>query len=123
MPQLICAMGFISSARRAHQTHQKRFGVLWRLPCRVRGSPGLGQCDAIRASVTGGDLGPANDRRLRSIQVTSEYAPVAGFGFPGPLRDALMSAILAGKKTATSSLLVEYERDGEPAPKSVIERP
>lgn len=33
---------------------------------------------------------------------------------PGPLRDRLVSAVLAGEKIATSSLLAEYEDDGEP---------
>ncbi|MFF2050964.1 ASCH domain-containing protein [Leifsonia sp. NPDC058194] len=42
--------------------------------------------------------------------------PLAEFGFPGTLRDRLVAAILAGEKTATSSLLVEYEREGEPLP-------
>src|SRR5450432_1497658 len=42
--------------------------------------------------------------------------PVAEFGFPGPLRDALVAAILDGRKTTTSSLLVGYEIDGEPPP-------
>lgn len=36
----------------------------------------------------------------------------AEFGFPGELRDILLSALLAGNKTSTSSLLVEYEREG-----------
>src|SRR3954462_3463873 len=31
--------------------------------------------------------------------------PVAEFGFPGELRDRLVPAILAGKKTATTGLL------------------
>jgi uncharacterized protein YhfF len=43
--------------------------------------------------------------------------PVAQFGFPGPLRDQLVAAILSGQKTATSSLLLEYELDpGDPMP-------
>jgi uncharacterized protein YhfF len=41
--------------------------------------------------------------------------PVAEFAFPGPLRDALVSAIGAGRKTATTSLRVEYEN--EPLPR------
>lgn len=44
--------------------------------------------------------------------------PVAEFAFPGPLRDALVTAILDGRKTTTSSLLVEYENDGEPLPQA-----
>src|SRR3982751_6316518 len=42
--------------------------------------------------------------------------PRAYFAFPGPLRDQLVSAILAGTKTATSSLVVDYERDDEKLP-------
>lgn len=42
--------------------------------------------------------------------------PVAEFAFPGPLRDQLVAAILTGEKTTTSSLAIEYERDGEPLP-------
>lgn len=42
--------------------------------------------------------------------------PLAEFAFPGPLRDRLVAAILAGEKTSTSSLLHEYEIDGDPVP-------
>ena len=42
--------------------------------------------------------------------------PRAEFAFPGPLRDELVAAILAGDKTSTTGLLVEYEREGEPLP-------
>lgn len=42
--------------------------------------------------------------------------PVAEFAFPGPLRDQLVAAILDGSKTTTTSLLVEYEDEGEPLP-------
>jgi uncharacterized protein YhfF len=40
--------------------------------------------------------------------------PVAEFGFPGPLRDALVAAILRGEKTSTTGLLEEHRRDGTP---------
>jgi uncharacterized protein YhfF len=33
--------------------------------------------------------------------------------FPGPLRDQLVSAILSGEKTSTTSLLTEYEIEVE----------
>jgi uncharacterized protein YhfF len=39
--------------------------------------------------------------------------PVAEFGFPGPLRDRLVAAILSGEKTSTTGLLEEYRREGE----------
>lgn len=42
----------------------------------------------------------------------------AHFGFPGPLRDRLVAAILSGAKTSTSSLLLEYEHDDEPLPRA-----
>jgi uncharacterized protein YhfF len=44
--------------------------------------------------------------------------PVAEFGFPGPLRDLLVNAILSGSKTSTSSLVLGYERDNEPLPEA-----
>ena len=40
--------------------------------------------------------------------------PVAELGFPGPLRDTLVAAILRGEKTATCGLLEEYRREGTP---------
>jgi uncharacterized protein YhfF len=42
--------------------------------------------------------------------------PIAEFGFPGPLRDRLVAAILAGTKTSTSSILLEYSIEDEPLP-------
>jgi uncharacterized protein YhfF len=42
----------------------------------------------------------------------------AEFAFPGPLRDKLVTAILAGRKTSTSSLLAEYERELERLPRA-----
>jgi uncharacterized protein YhfF len=42
--------------------------------------------------------------------------PPAEFGFPGPLRDKLVAAILRGEKTSTTGLLAEYERERAPAP-------
>jgi uncharacterized protein YhfF len=41
---------------------------------------------------------------------------ICEFGFPGPLRDRLVDAVLSGVKTATSSLLADWERDGEQPP-------
>jgi uncharacterized protein YhfF len=40
----------------------------------------------------------------------------AEFGFPGPQRDRLVAAILAGRKTATCGLHEEYARRGEALP-------
>jgi uncharacterized protein YhfF len=38
----------------------------------------------------------------------------AEFAFPGPLRDRLVAAILAGDKTSTTGLHEEYVREGTP---------
>jgi uncharacterized protein YhfF len=38
------------------------------------------------------------------------------FAFPGPLRDALVSAVLNGLKVSTTSLQLEYELEGSPLP-------
>jgi uncharacterized protein YhfF len=46
----------------------------------------------------------------------SEDLPVAEFAFPGPLRDQLVAAIMAGDKTTTSGLVADYEHGGEPLP-------
>jgi len=45
-----------------------------------------------------------------------DQLPVVEFAFPGPLRDRLVNAIGSGVKTATSSLLLEYEVGDEPLP-------
>jgi uncharacterized protein YhfF len=42
---------------------------------------------------------------------------LAEFAFPGPLRDRLVAAILAGEKTTASGLLAEYEHYREELPK------
>jgi uncharacterized protein YhfF len=41
---------------------------------------------------------------------------ICEFGFPGPLRDRLVAAVLAGAKTATTSLLAEWEHEKEALP-------
>ncbi|WP_091300101.1 ASCH domain-containing protein [Micromonospora halophytica] len=46
--------------------------------------------------------------------MTSPDLPRFEFAFPGPLRDQLVAAVLAGTKTSTTGLLQDYERDGEP---------
>ena len=40
--------------------------------------------------------------------------PVAEFAFLGPVRDALVAAILAGEKTSTTGLHEEFVREGAP---------
>ncbi|WP_307784271.1 ASCH domain-containing protein [Salinibacterium sp. SWN248] len=42
--------------------------------------------------------------------------PRSEFGFPGPMRDTLVAAILAGEKTSTTSTLVEYGIENDPLP-------
>ena len=42
--------------------------------------------------------------------------PKAEFMFPGPERDRLVGLILAGTKTTTAALMIEYEEDDEPLP-------
>ena len=42
--------------------------------------------------------------------------PAVEFAFPGPLRDQLVAAILAGEKTTTTGLVADYEREHEPLP-------
>jgi uncharacterized protein YhfF len=46
-----------------------------------------------------------------------EDLPIAEFAFPGPLRDLLVAAILAGAKTTTSGLVADYEHEGSPLPR------
>lgn len=45
-----------------------------------------------------------------------DLLPLAEFAFPGPLRDRLVAAILAGTKTSTTGTLIEYQVDAEPLP-------
>ena len=42
--------------------------------------------------------------------------PVFQFAFPGPLRDALVAAVLDGTKTTTTGLVQDFELDGDPLP-------
>lgn len=42
--------------------------------------------------------------------------PTAQFGFPGPLRDLLVAAVLDGSKTATTGVVAAYEHEGEALP-------
>jgi uncharacterized protein YhfF len=42
--------------------------------------------------------------------------PLVEFAFPGPLRDQLVAAVVSGAKTATTGLVLEYERENEPLP-------
>jgi uncharacterized protein YhfF len=42
--------------------------------------------------------------------------PLAEFAFPGPVRDALVAAILTGDKTSTTGLVADFEKCGDPLP-------
>ncbi|WUH93762.1 ASCH domain-containing protein [Streptomyces sp. NBC_00433] len=42
--------------------------------------------------------------------------PKAQFGFPGPLRDQLVAAVLDGSKTSTTGVVADYEHEGEALP-------
>lgn len=48
--------------------------------------------------------------------VDAEALPPAEFAFPGPLRDRLVAAILAGTKTSTTGLVADYRHCGDPLP-------
>lgn len=48
------------------------------------------------------------------MMATPTDLPLAEFAFPGPLRDRLVAAILAGEKTSTTGLHEEYVREGTP---------
>src|ERR1700685_1738611 len=49
--------------------------------------------------------------------MSCEDLPVAEFAFPGPLRDQLVTAIVAGTKTTTTGLVADYEHENEPLPR------
>ena len=49
--------------------------------------------------------------------MADEAHRVLEFAFPGPIRDQLVALVLSGEKTATTSLLVEWEVDNEVLPK------
>ncbi|MFD3832513.1 ASCH domain-containing protein [Streptomyces sp. NPDC058611] len=49
---------------------------------------------------------------------TYDDLPPYLLGFPGPLRDQLVAAVLSGAKTSTTGLLPEYEAEGEPLPEA-----
>jgi uncharacterized protein YhfF len=48
--------------------------------------------------------------------MSADDLPTFELGFPGPLRDQLVEAVLDGSKTSTTGLLQDYEIDGDPLP-------
>ncbi len=53
----------------------------------------------------------------RLAGMSAEDLPVAEFAFPGPLRDQLVAAIVAGAKTTTTGLVADYEHENELLPR------
>jgi uncharacterized protein YhfF len=49
--------------------------------------------------------------------VLPQELPVMELAFPGPLRDQLVAAVLAGTKTTTSGLVADYEHERSPLPR------
>jgi len=66
--------------------------------------------DPIGTPGKAGDAGSCEDADVH------EGLPIVEFAFPEPLRDSLLAAIESGAKTATSSLLREYEVSKESLP-------
>lgn len=69
-----------------------------------------------------GNLAPLLETRilpaLRGVTQTwdIDHLPQEEIGYPGELRDRLLAAIIAGEKTATSSLASDFGSEGEPLP-------
>lgn len=59
---------------------------------------------------------PVSTGTAKLAGVSPEDLPIVEFAFPGPLRDQLVAAIVAGAKTTTSSLLAGYQAGNEPLP-------
>jgi uncharacterized protein YhfF len=53
------------------------------------------------------------------VLVTNDFPEArCELGVPGRMRDALVEAVISGAKTATSSLLAEWEHDGDVLPEA-----
>lgn len=48
--------------------------------------------------------------------MSADELPEFHFAFPGPLRDALVTAVLDGTKTTTTGLVQDFALDGDPLP-------
>jgi uncharacterized protein YhfF len=59
-----------------------------------------------------GSVGGEHEAEHRIERMSEVDLPVAEFGFPGPLRERLVAAILSGEKVTTTGLLEEYRHDG-----------
>jgi uncharacterized protein YhfF len=65
---------------------------------------------------TGRGSGSQEVAVCRLAAMPMDDLPVVEFAFPGPLRDQLVAAILAGEKTTTTGLVADYEHENEPLP-------
>jgi uncharacterized protein YhfF len=79
-----------------------------------RGLRRTGQAGCVSRAGLGNLTGRVGRRRI--IAPVDVPERVCEFGFPGPLRDRLVAAVLRGEKTATSALMVEWEEEGEALP-------
>jgi hypothetical protein len=64
-----------------------------------RGAPACGSTTTLSTNA----VRTKRSRVCRLFAVPADDLPVAEFAFPGPLRDQLVAAILAGEKTTTSA--------------------
>lgn len=58
----------------------------------------------------------SNEREDQPMSGSAALPPFE-LGTPGPMRDRLVAAVLAGQKTATSGLRLAYDLDAEPIPR------
>lgn len=57
------------------------------------------------------------NRQVPTVEARDAGNPIKDeFAFPGPERDRLVGAILAGRKTVATSLMAEFIHDHEPLP-------
>jgi len=67
--------------------------------------------------MTSGNARKITELGLAGMEPEPGRLGVGEFAFPGPLRDQLVAAIIAGTKTTTTGLLADYEMDAEPLPR------
>ena len=80
----------------------------------IPGDPAVPSAASVNAASV--NAASVNAASVNAASVNLGDLPIEHFAFPGPLRDALVAAILDGMKTSTSSILEEYELDNEPLP-------
>jgi len=105
-----------------HDCDSRNTGAAFTLPLGASSTRFLGRmywarCAACLSSRTKeGTALPSRTWGAGKVVGVSDDLPIIEFAFPGPLRDQLLDAIGKGVKTATSSLVHEYESDGAPLP-------